>query len=130
MFGMYTTIAGSLKGLPGELIRPSRDCDGEKDVLLARNPPSPPPGISPYTPPMDAMDRVLASMSPDDTAAALRLLAVLEECGQMHFSEADAWRRRITGWARLNAVGRRQSRAPRLLQACHLRTPAAYRLTL
>jgi len=36
---------------------------------------------SPYTPPMDAMDDVIASMSPDDTAAALRLLNLLEEWG-------------------------------------------------
>ena len=51
------------------------------------------------------MDRVLASMSPVDTVAALRLLKVLEECRQMDAAEADAWRRRITGWARFNAVG-------------------------
>ena len=53
---------------------------------------------------MDAMDRVLASMSPADTASALRLLKVLEECRQMDATEAEAWRRRITGWARFNAV--------------------------
>ena len=41
---------------------------------------------------------------PDDTAAALRLLKVLEECRQMDAAEAEAWRRRITGWARFNAV--------------------------
>jgi hypothetical protein len=29
---------------------------------------------------MEAKDRVIAAMSPDDTAAALRLLKVLEEC--------------------------------------------------
>ena len=51
------------------------------------------------------MNRVLASMSPDDTAAALRLLKVLEECGQMSAIEAGEWRRRIAGWARFNAVG-------------------------
>ena len=50
------------------------------------------------------MDRVIASMSPDDTAAALRLLKVLEECRQMGPIEAEAWRRRIAGWARFNAV--------------------------
>ncbi len=54
---------------------------------------------------MDAMDRVLASMSPADTVAALRLLKVLEECQQMDADEADEWRRRIAGWARFNAVG-------------------------
>jgi hypothetical protein len=43
-------------------------------------------------------------MSPDDTAAALRLLKVLEECRQMSATEAETWRRRIVGWARLNAV--------------------------
>jgi hypothetical protein len=43
-------------------------------------------------------------MSPDDTVAALRLLKVLEECRQMDPREADAWRLRITGWARFNAV--------------------------
>ena len=54
---------------------------------------------------MDAMDRVIAEMSSDDTAAALRLLKVLEECRQMSPTEADQWRRRITGWARFNEVG-------------------------
>ena len=49
-------------------------------------------------------DRVLAEMSPDDTAAALRLLKVLEECRQMNPAEAEDWRRRIEGWARFNAV--------------------------
>jgi len=53
---------------------------------------------------MDAMDRVIAEMSPDDTAVALRLLKVLEECWQMRPTEAEAWRRRIAGWARFNAV--------------------------
>jgi hypothetical protein len=47
---------------------------------------------------------VLASMSPDDTAAALRLLKVLEECGQMTLIEAGEWRRRITGWARFREM--------------------------
>jgi hypothetical protein len=47
---------------------------------------------------------MLASMSPEDTAAALRLLKVLEDCGQMHPAEAGEWRR-IVGWARFNAVG-------------------------
>jgi hypothetical protein len=50
--------------------------------------------IAPYTLVLDAMDRVLASMPPDDTAAALRLLKVLEECRQMSPTEAEAWRRR------------------------------------
>ena len=44
------------------------------------------------------MDRVFASMSPDDTVAALRLLKVLEECRQMDSTEAEEWRRRIAGW--------------------------------
>jgi hypothetical protein len=52
---------------------------------------------------MVAMDCVLASMSPDDTAAALRLLKVLEECRQMSPTEAE-WMRRIEGWARFNEV--------------------------
>lgn len=50
------------------------------------------------------MDRVLASMSPDDTAAALRLLKVLEEGWQIDSTEAENWRQRITGWARFNEV--------------------------
>jgi len=54
---------------------------------------------------MDAMNRVLASMSRDDSAAALRLLKALEDSGQMTATEAEAWRRRITGWARFNAMG-------------------------
>jgi hypothetical protein len=55
---------------------------------------------------MDAMDGVLAPTSPDDTAAALRLLKVLVECRQMDPSDAEEWRRRITGWAPFNVVGR------------------------
>jgi hypothetical protein len=53
---------------------------------------------------MDAMDRLIASLSPVDTAAALRLLMILEECGQMSSGEAEAWRRRITGWAQFHTV--------------------------
>lgn len=44
-------------------------------------------------------------LPPHDAAAALRLPKVLEECRQMRPAEAEEWRRRITGWARLNAVG-------------------------
>ena len=50
------------------------------------------------------MDRVIASMSPDDTAAALRLLKVLVECWRMDPIDAEEWSRRIVGWARFNAV--------------------------
>jgi hypothetical protein len=39
------------------------------EPLRPCNPPSPPPSTSPYTLAMDAMDRMLASMSPEDTAA-------------------------------------------------------------
>jgi hypothetical protein len=53
---------------------------------------------------MDAMDRVIASMSPEDAAAALRLLKLLEECGQMKPVEAADWMLRIAGWAWFNAV--------------------------
>lgn len=48
---------------------------------------------------------LLASMSPADTAAALRLLKVLEECRQMSPIEAEAWRRRIEGWATVQCGG-------------------------
>jgi hypothetical protein len=50
------------------------------------------------------MDRVIASMSPDDTVAALRLLKVLEECRQMSRTEPAEWRRRITGCARFHGA--------------------------
>ena len=73
--------------------------------LPASNPTGRRPRDSNYIPHMDAMDRVIASLSPDDTAAALGLLKLLEECGQMKPAEAEEWRRRITGWARFNAVG-------------------------
>ena len=56
------------------------------------------------------MDDVLASMSPDDTVAALRLLTILEECRQMSPAEAEGWRRRITEWARFNEVGAESAR--------------------
>jgi hypothetical protein len=58
------------------------------------------------------MDRGLASVSPDATAAALRLLKVLEECGQMSPAEAKAARRRITGWARFLHVQEPEQRDP------------------
>jgi hypothetical protein len=50
------------------------------------------------------MDRVLASMSSDDTVAALRLLYAPEECHQMTADEAETWWRRIAGWARFNLL--------------------------
>lgn len=50
------------------------------------------------------MDDVIASMSPDDTVAALRPLKVLEDCRQVSPAEAEEWRRRITGWARYHVV--------------------------
>lgn len=53
---------------------------------------------------MDVMDRVIAEMSPVDTAAALRLLKLLEECGQMEPVEAAEWMLRIAEWAWFNAV--------------------------
>jgi len=53
---------------------------------------------------MEAMDRLIASMSPDDTAAALRLLNVLEVCRQISPAEAEEWKRRILGWALYHAV--------------------------
>ncbi len=58
---------------------------------------------------MDAIDRVIAEMSPADTAAALRLLKVLEECRQMSSAQAEAWRRRITAWAGLAGAERDRS---------------------
>ena len=36
--------------------------------------------------------RVVASMSPDDTATARRVLKVLEECGRIQSAEATEWR--------------------------------------
>lgn len=51
---------------------------------------------------------VIASLSPDETTAALRFAKVLEACGQMRSAEAEEWRRRITGWARFNAVEARE----------------------
>jgi hypothetical protein len=53
---------------------------------------------------MDAMDDVIASMSPNDTAAALRPLKVLVECRQMDPSDAEEWRRRVEGWGRFNEL--------------------------
>jgi hypothetical protein len=50
---------------------------------------------SPHTLSVEATDRVLASPSPADTAAARRSLKVLEECDQLTSAEADEWRRRI-----------------------------------
>jgi hypothetical protein len=54
---------------------------------------------------MNAMDRVLASKSPKDTAAAFRLLEAIEVCRQMDPADGEEWRGRIVGWARFNAVG-------------------------
>ena len=57
------------------------------------------------------MDCVLASMSPDDTAAALRLLKVLEECRHLGSAEAEARQRRIMGWAEIDAEGMADQRS-------------------
>jgi hypothetical protein len=78
-------------------------------ALRTGNPSSPPPSNSQHSLAMDAMDDVIASMSPDDTAATLRLLRVLEECRQMSPTEAEEWRRRIEGWAVAHPGGRRDS---------------------
>lgn len=78
---------------------------------------------------MDAIDRVIAEMSPDDTVAALRLLRVLEESGQMHFTEAEAWRRQITEWARWRR-GRYRVPIPRSDPAAHERGNGAIRLVV
>jgi hypothetical protein len=53
---------------------------------------------------MNAMDQVIAEMSPDDTAAARRLLKVLEECGEMGSAEAERRGQRTVGWAAFNAL--------------------------
>ena len=63
------------------------------EVVLRGRSPAPPPENSPYSLPTDAMNRMIASLSPDDTAAALRLLKVLEECRQMDSRDAEKWRR-------------------------------------
>ena len=60
--------------------------------------------LSRYIPRMDAMDRVIAEMSPDDTAVALRLLKVPEECGEVRPVEAGDWGRRIVGWAAFSSL--------------------------
>ena len=54
---------------------------------------------------MDAMDRVISEMSPSDAIASLRLLKLLERCGQMEPEEAAEWTLRIAGWAWFNEVG-------------------------
>jgi len=87
-----STLRRSTQGVPARRLR-------------VCNPARHPRKNSPCTLAMDAMDRMLASMSPDDTAAALRLLSVLGECRQMSPTEAREWRRRITGWARFPEVG-------------------------
>jgi hypothetical protein len=61
-------------------------------------------GGSGSDPPVAVMDPVLTPMSPAATGAALRLLTVPEECGQMRSIEAEEGSRRIAGWARFNAV--------------------------
>jgi hypothetical protein len=54
---------------------------------------------------MDAMDRIIASVSPDDTVAALLLLTVLEDCRHMSPAEAEEGRRRIMGWGPVHRAG-------------------------
>jgi hypothetical protein len=53
---------------------------------------------------MNRIDRLIEWLQPSDTVAVLRLLAVLEECGQMGSDEAAEWRRRVTGWAKFHAL--------------------------
>jgi hypothetical protein len=62
---------------------------------------------------MDAMNLVLAAMSPEDTAAALRLLEILERCGQMTAIEAGEWAWRVVAWARFTRWVRGRSRTPK-----------------
>lgn len=73
-------------------------------VMRHNNAASPPPENPPYTFSMAAMNHVIASLSPDDTDAALGLLELLEECGQMDTDEAAEWRWRINGWVRFQLV--------------------------
>lgn len=75
-----------------------------RGALRTRNPGSPPRKYSPYTLAMDAKDRLIAWLPPEDITAALRLLKVLEDCRQMSPTEAEGWRRRIKGWARFHQV--------------------------
>jgi hypothetical protein len=62
---------------------------------------------------------------PDDTAAALRLLKVLEECRQMSPSEVEAWRQRIERWARFNAVTAETSPSAQAARVTSTRTTIA-----
>lgn len=55
---------------------------------------------------MDAMHPALASMSPDDTVAALGLLELLEECGQMEPDDAHEFPPRDA----ISAIGSAQVR--------------------
>ena len=73
-------------------------------LLPTCNPDSCPPENSPYTPDMDARDRLAAWLKPEDVEPALRLLTLMEAYGKIGSREAEDWRRRITGWARFNAV--------------------------
>jgi hypothetical protein len=48
-----------------------------------------------YIPRVDAKDRLLYKIPPAEFPAALRLLSLMESCGQISSAEAVEWRRRI-----------------------------------
>ena len=45
-----------------------------------------------------------AWLQPEDLESALLPLFLMEAHGQIGSGEVEAWRRRISGWARFNAV--------------------------
>ena len=53
---------------------------------------------------MTCMDDIVAWLKPGEIPAALRLLSVMEEFGQIRAEEAAEWRRRIEAWGRYQAV--------------------------
>jgi len=53
---------------------------------------------------MTRMDAVVTWLLLDEIPAALRLLSVMEEFGQIRADEAAEWRRRIVAWGRYHAV--------------------------
>jgi hypothetical protein len=57
--------------------------------LRARNPNGHPPEKPSWVRRTDAVDRLIAEMSSEETAAALRLLKVLEECRRIFPAETE-----------------------------------------
>jgi len=55
-------------------------------------------------------DDILALLTPDEIADALRFVDVWKKAGHMSHEEADEWRQKIEAWARFRCARRQRPR--------------------